>query len=967
MVVNGTALAPGTILNSGVVLRARIPAAMLSTTLNVLQIQAVRQGGSPVSCTPVPAACQLTIDPQRPAIVAASPNSGLQNSTNPVEFLVDGGYFGTGSGSGGPTFPPPTPAITVQFDGSVRSAIVSPRQAAVTISGTDLSVPGLHQILLTNPLVTTPPVLPQKSAATNFAVQSCLGAAQGCPEPIITIPSLPVGTNPMGIAVNTATGIAVVVNHDSNNLTLVDLTGPTPTILPGGPISVGGGPTSVAIDNVRNLAVVTNNTDKTISVVNLATRAVTVVSTQIPAAPVSVGVNPVTGFALIAYQSTNIGALVDLTQAPPVFVGAVTLGSGAHPQVAVIPNLNWGLVTPGGAGTFSIVDLARRNSNTITSNGAMRVSSTNTVTITTTAIHGLVTGDAVLITGVTDPTFNGVFSVATIPTATSFTYTQTGADSTSGGGTIFYSQPLATVDLGSNVTGVAVNTEANRAVLTDPTSSNSVLTMSVLDQTVTAIPLETGTVTAAANPFTDIAVSVNPATGQLSVLDPRTPIRLTTMNLPGTVPGAVVIDSANNQVLVANQGSNDLTVISLGAIKPLHLEQVLLPLNRQLGTDLTLSSPTDLPLTLIGKGFNGSSVARVDGFILSTIGPVTDRQMNVLVPGTLLANARRFAVDVLNTSTNAGVSNAEYFSVVKAIDLTSPGCPSPQPGAVAIDDLRNFALITETGCSSTAIVDLSSGAITKTIAVGNNPQGVATMPNLGVAVVTNRGDNTATIINTANLTLATVTVSVGGEPIGVAISPVDGTTFITNSNSNSDSVSSFSAITPGGGNVLSTPVGPSPAAIGIDTFDQLAVVANAGGNNVTVLDISSAPPTALGTVPLFSQPTGVAFDPANKLFIVAASLNNSLFFVNPNSSLLQSARVGINPSALAFNYLTNTIVTVNNASGTISVMDATNHITRANLALKGAFLGSVAIVPDTNIALIVDQVNNRVLFVPLPN
>jgi hypothetical protein len=60
-------------------------------------------------------------------------------------------------------------------------------------------------------------------------------------------------------------------------------------------------------------------------------------------------------------------------------------------------------------------------------------------------------------------------------------------------------------------------------------------------------------------------------------------------------------------------------------------------------------------------------------------------------------------------------------------------------------------------------------------------------------------------------------------------------------------------------------------------------------------------------------------------------------------------------------------VTVNNASGTISVMDINDGRVKSNFALKGAFLGSVAIVPNTNVCLIVDQVNNRLLFVPMPD
>ncbi len=969
VLVNGTSL-PATLISNPdpAALRARIPSNMLSSPPGVLTIQVERQGGSPVTCTPTPQACQLSIVPGRPAIVAASPNSASQsnqNDTNPFIFNLDGGYFGTSAiGS--------TPSVTAQFDGSLAAASpVGPRQASVTINNADFSVAGLHQVTLTNPLVATPAVLPQTFAATNFAVQSCLGPAQGCPQPTVSVASLPVGTTPMGIAVNTATGIAVVTNFASNSITLIDVTGSTPAgcacpVVK--TIPVGVGPTGVAIDNIRNLAVVTNNTDKTISVVNLATYATTVVSTQIPAAPVSVGVNPITGMALIAYQNTSVGALVDLTQTPPAFVGAMTVGTGAHPQVAVVPTLNWGFVTPGGAGVLSIVDLSRRNSSTIATTGAVRVSSTSTSTITTTAPHGLTVGDAVLITGVTDPTFNGVFIVTTVPSSISFTYTQIGPDSTSGGGTIFYAEPLASVDVTENTTGISINSEAKRAVLTDPTLPQSIFTMSILDQTISTFTSETGATNSAVNPYTDIAVTIDPATNQLSVIDPRTPLRLTTLSLPGVTPGAVAIDPGTDTVLVANQGSNDVTVISLGAIKPLHLEQVILPVNRQLSTDLTLASPSDLPLTLIGKGFNSSSVARVDGYILSPVGTVTDREMNVVVPGTLLGNARRFAVDVLNTATNAGLSNVEYFSVVQAVDLTSSGCPSPQPSAVAVDDLRNIAFVTENLCAQAAVVNINTGAITNVVGVGNNPQGVATGPGFGIAVVTNRGDNTATIIDSADFTQATTTIAVGGEPIGVAISPIDGTTLVTNSNINSSSISSFGAadIATLTVNVTSAN-GANPVAVAIDAIDQLALVTNAGGGNASLLNISQSPPVVQSQTNVSTQPTGVAFDPSSGNFIVAASLNNTLYFVNPTTGTSNAARVGIGPSSVAFNYLTNTAVTVNNASNTVSVIDATTQTVRANLSLQGAFLGSVAIVPNSNLCLIVDQVNNRLLLVPLPN
>jgi YVTN family beta-propeller protein len=950
-------------------LRAQIPASIFSAGPTTLTVQVGRQRGTPIGCT-VPAQCQMTVDAVRPAIVAAAPNSLTQETTNggSQAFVIDGGFFGSNAVGG------TAAAVQAKFDGSVSAATsILPRQVSVTVTGSsncstgctgNLSTPGLHQVSLLNPSVTTPAIAPQNVATTNLSVQS---AATATP----TIASMGVGTTPMSVAINTATGVAVIANFGSSDLTLVDMTASPPAILPGGtiPLGAGAGPTGVAVDNVRNYAVVANNTAKTISVVNLTTRTVTTVSTQIPAAPYAVAINPITGIALVAYQSTNIGALVDLTQTPPAFVGAVTLGTGTKPQAAVMPNLNWGLVTPGGAGTFSIVDLARRNSNAIVASGAVRVSSTSTTTITTSTPVTLVTGDAVLITGVSDTSFNGIFTVASVPTATSFTITQTGTDSTSGGGTIFYSEPLATVAFGQNVSGIAVDQEAKQALMTDPTSQAPVILMSVLDQAVTAVPLESGATAIAINPYTDVAVSINPATGMGSVLDPRTPLRLSTFPLTGTNPTAVAIDPGTNQMIVVNSGSNDISIYSLGSIKSLELEQIVLPINRQLGTDLTLTSPNPLSMTLIGKGFvtAGPVVARLDGFVVSPVpGSVTDRQMTVVVPPTLLNAPRRFAVDVMNTSSPGTVSNVEGLSVVQPVNLTGAACPSPTPTAVAYDDVRNLALVTESTCNSVALINLANGTITNTITVGANPQGVATMPGAGLAVVTNRGDNTVSIIDVADLTQSTVVLDVGIEPIGVAIDPLTGTALVANSNANSNSISSFTVTQLGSATVNTTNVGGGPVAVAIDTYDQLALVAAATNSSLTLVDISQTPPAATASLSGPNQPTAVAWDPVTKFFITNSSLGNTIFFVNASNQQLSANRAGINPTSLAYNYLTSTIVTANSASSTVSVMDITDGKIKANIGLKNSQLGSIAIVPKTNLALLVDQANSRLLLLPLP-
>jgi DNA-binding beta-propeller fold protein YncE len=193
--------------------------------------------------------------------------------------------------------------------------------------------------------------------------------------------------------------------------------------------------------------------------------------------------------------------------------------------------------------------------------------------------------------------------------------------------------------------------------------------------------------------------------------------------------------------------------------------------------------------------------------------------------------------------------------------------------------------------------------------------------------------------------------------------------LVANSNTNSNSVSSFqTSIISSGQTADNSPAdGSSPVAIGIDTVNQKALIANAGSGTVSILNTSASPPAAVNSIAGLSQPTSVAFDPVNQVFIVTSSLGNAIFFVDAQGNQTVPVRVGINPTSVAYNYLSSTIVTVNSISSTISVLSITDQRVHANMGLKASQLGSIAIHPRTNIAAIVDQANNRLLLIPMPN
>lgn len=84
--------------------------------------------------------------------------------------------------------------------------------------------------------------------------------------------------------------------------------------------------------------------------------------------------------------------------------------------------------------------LASQNMSTINIAATGAVRAGNVVTITTSAPHGFFKGEQVQIAGVSTASFNGTFVIASVPTSTTFTYSQTGSNATSGNGTATVNQ-----------------------------------------------------------------------------------------------------------------------------------------------------------------------------------------------------------------------------------------------------------------------------------------------------------------------------------------------------------------------------------------------------------------------------------------------------------------------------------------------------------------------------------------------
>ncbi len=555
------------------------------------------------------------------------------------------------------------------------------------------------------------------------------------------------------------------------------------------------------------------------------------------------------------------------------------------------------------------------------------------------------------------------------------------------GGSANYSRPVATLAAPPNWTGIAINDETQRTIVTDSTNSggNSATIFSVLDQTTAGVGgLSTlpGSIGAAFNPLTNIAVIVGQGTTAFEI-DPSLPTPTVLATFPagtvGSVPVDVAIDPGTDTAVIVNEGDNTVSIDSLGTLRPApQVVQVSLAAGAPVGPSVlgpsvlvssTLTSPVSpsaQTLTIIGSGFNGSSQVRLDGTPLTTSCPTPcGRELTATVPASMQMTPHRYALDV---GINGGpVSNAAGFTVIQSVNVSPGGCTST-PQGVAIDVVSNLAAVTDPGCSDLALISLATGMGGPVpyvlLPAGANPQGVAIYPPSALAVVANQANNTASIVDevAGNGVVATATTDAG--PIATAVDLATGNAVVAASNANlldfftvSSSPTSFTALATGAG----------PDAVAIDPIQHLAVVGNGAGNSLTVASLNGGSPSQ--PISEVDLPTGVVFDPISEEFLVAASLDNTVVDLNTGTLQTPEIRVGINPTSIAYNFASSTLVTANFLSQTMSVIDffnPTNPSVRAVLSISSSDQFAVAIHPQTNLAVVADPVHNRVLLVPLP-
>lgn len=227
-----------------------------------------------------------------------------------------------------------------------------------------------------------------------------------------------------------------------------------------------------------------------------------------------------------------------------------------------------------------------------------------------------------------------------------------------------------------------------------------------------------------------------------------------------------------------------------------------------------------------------------------------------------------------------------------------------------------FAYVANLESNDVSVINLAEGSVVATIAVGEDPDGIAIAPDGSRAYVANFFSGDLTVIDTARQEVLE-TISVGSGPVGVAVSPDGQLVFVANRRSDSVSIVDAVSLTV----VETVAVEPGPNAVSVTTDGATAMVTNSHTKFpglVTFIDIAGV---SAGTVAVQRNPNRVATSPDGLTGYVTnfRSWNVSVLDIETREAVT-TVRVSGRPSGIGINP-NGSFVYVTTLDGFLQVID----------------------------------------------
>ncbi|MEU9134278.1 hypothetical protein AB0D08_40500, partial [Kitasatospora sp. NPDC048540] len=229
---------------------------------------------------------------------------------------------------------------------------------------------------------------------------------------------------------------------------------------------------------------------------------------------------------------------------------------------------------------------------------------------------------------------------------------------------------------------------------------------------------------------------------------------------------------------------------------------------------------------------------------------------------------------------------------------------------ITVDKNGTRAYVTNHGDNTVTVIDTASQQpVGSPIPVGQHPTSVATSADGGRAYVTNRTDGTVTVIDTASQEPVGSPIPVGKHPIGITVDKNGTRAYVTNHGDNTVTVIDTASQQTVGSPVE---VGESPAGITVTTAGERVYVANNGGGSVTEID--TATNQRVQEIPLDHGPYGAVLSAGGERLAVSRTQADDAVFLD--AAIQEGRQIGLR-SEHSFRYA---IGSDNPALGTVPAM-----------------------------------------------
>jgi YVTN family beta-propeller protein len=233
------------------------------------------------------------------------------------------------------------------------------------------------------------------------------------------------------------------------------------------------------------------------------------------------------------------------------------------------------------------------------------------------------------------------------------------------------------------------------------------------------------------------------------------------------------------------------------------------------------------------------------------------------------------------------------------------------PGASA-----RYAYVTNSGDGTVSVIETANNAVIGSIPVGGEPVDVAISPNGARAYVAGKSSDSVAVIDTATNAVLT-TVPVGKEPLGIAAGPEGNRVYVANFGDETVSVIDTSSNTVFGSPIA---VGKEPDGVAVTPDGSRLLVAQRSGN-VAIVDTASG--SVVGSVADPLGPSRPVLGPRGGRGFVSDGAASSVTAFNPLSGGTVGAPllVGAKPAGIAIAPSGATAYVASPVEGTITLLD----------------------------------------------